>query len=202
MKQDHTLEESRERAALYASGALQGDDLREFEHHLLVEACGLCAVEVAEFSSVTEHLAYALPLQTPPPELRSRVLSHVTAQGMTSAHPVIDKDQQKFVSAQWLNWTPANAPGVEMKVLSVDKKRALYTTLVRMEPGSSILPHRHADIEESYIMEGDLLVSGVLMRPGDYCRAEAGSMHTGVTTKTGCVFITVASLNDEWFTEA
>jgi DNA-directed RNA polymerase specialized sigma24 family protein len=40
--------------------------------------------------------------------------------------------------------------------------------------------------------------SGVLMRQGDYCRADAGSLHTGVTTKTGCVFITVASSRDEW----
>jgi len=202
MNQDHTLEESRDRAALYTIGALQDDDLREFEHHLLVDACAMCAAEVAEFSSVTEDLVYALPLQTPPSALRSRVLNHVAVQGMTATHPVIEKDQQKFVSAQWLNWKPGNAPGIEMKVLSVDKERALYTTLVRMAPGSSILSHRHADIEESYIMEGELLVSGVLMRPGDYCRAEAGSMHTGVTTKTGCVFISVASLNDEWFAEA
>ena len=151
---------------------------------------------------MTEHFAYALPLQDPPTELRSRVLTHVTTQGMTSAHPVIDKDQQKFVSAQWLNWKPGNPPEVEMKVLSIDKERSLYTTLVRMVSGSSILSHRHADIEESYIMEGELLVSGVLMQPGDYCRAEAGSMHAGVTTKTGCVFISVASLNDEWFAEA
>jgi len=201
MNRNHSLAESREQAALYTVGALPDDERREFEQHLLVDGCDVCTAEVAGFVQVVENLAYAAQLQTPPQELRARVLSHVAVQGTSSAHPVIEKDQLQFVGAQWMNWKPGNAPGVAMKMLSVDKARGLYTTLVRMTPGSSLMPHRHAGIEESYVIEGELLVSGVLMRPGDYCRAEVGSMHTGVTTKTGCVFIAVASLNDEWLPE-
>lgn len=84
----------------------------------------------------------------------------------------------------------------------VDQARNSFTTLVRMAPGAILASHRHADAEESYVLEGEIFVSGVLMHPGDYCRAEAGSLHTGVTTKTGCVFIAVASLHNEWFVEA
>lgn len=68
-----------------------------------------------------------------------------------------------------------------------------------MAPGATLASHRHTDIEESFILEGELFISGMRMRPGDYCRAEAGSLHTGVTTKTGCVFLAVASLQNEWF---
>jgi anti-sigma factor ChrR (cupin superfamily) len=117
---------------------------------------------------------------------------------MTQDRPVIDKELLRFVGSSWLSWQPGNAPGVEVKVLSMDQERGYYTTLVRMAPGASLAPHRHADVEESYILEGELLVSGVLMRPGDYCHAAPGSMHTKVTTKTGCVFIAVASMHDEW----
>jgi anti-sigma factor ChrR (cupin superfamily) len=127
------------------------------------------------------------------------VVEQVTRQGTSKTHPVIDKDLSRFVGSSWLEWMPGNAPGVEIKLLSIDKARSYYTTIVRMAPGATLPSHRHADIEESYILEGEILISGVLMRPGDYCCAAAGSLHTEVTTKTGCVFIAVASSRDEWF---
>lgn len=193
-----TTEEVRDLAALYALGALRGDELREFEQHL-TDGCDVCTAEVAAFAPVVADLAYAAPLQSPRPELRDRVLGRIAAEGMTASHPKIEKEHLVFVGSQWLNWQPGNAPGVDIKLLSVDKERGYFTTLVRMAPGASLPPHRHADIEESYIMEGEVLVSGVLMRTGDYCRADAGSLHTGVTSKTGCTFIAVASIRDEWF---
>lgn len=202
MNRNHSLDESREQAALYTVGALPDEERSAFEQHRLVDGCDVCAAEVAGFAPVVEHLAFATPLQTPPQHVRERILQQAVAQGMSAAHPTIDKDQLRFVSAECMDWKPGNAPGIEMKVLSVDKERGFYTTLVRMAPGSSLARHRHVGLEESYVIEGELLVSGVLMRPGDYCRAEVGSMHVGVTTKTGCVFIAVASLHDEWFLEA
>jgi anti-sigma factor ChrR (cupin superfamily) len=199
MIREHTLEEGRERAALYALGALRGEEIREFEQHLAA-GCTICAEEVASFTPVVAELGHATPPQTPRAEVRTRVLERVGAKGMSQDHPAIDKDLLRFVGSNWLDWQPGNGPGVEVKLLAVDQERGYYTTLVRMAPGSSLAPHRHVDPEESYILEGELLVSGVLMRPGDYCHAAAGSMHTGVTTKTGCIFIAVASIRDEWLT--
>src|SRR5262249_3379987 len=71
------------------------------------------------------------------------------------------------------------------------------TKLVRMAPGAVLHPHRHAEAEESYVLEGDLWVSGVLMLAGDYCRAEAGSVHSEVHTSGGCAFIAVCWERDE-----
>jgi anti-sigma factor ChrR (cupin superfamily) len=131
--------------------------------------------------------------------VRARLLERIVAEGLSQDHPIIDKEHLHFVGSRWLDWQPGNAPGVEVKILSLDKERGYYTTLVRMAPGASLAPHRHAGVEESYVMEGELIVSGVPMRSGDYCRADAGSLHASVTTKTGCVFIAVASMRDEWF---
>ncbi|MBI3302018.1 MAG: cupin domain-containing protein, partial [Deltaproteobacteria bacterium] len=113
------------------------------------------------------------------------------------AHPVIDKNGSRFARATQMTWQEGNAPAGEIKALFVDQQRGYNTFLVRMAPGAMLRPHRHADVEESYLLEGDLLVSGVEMKAGDYCRAEPGSLHAGVTTRGGCVFITVCSQRDE-----
>jgi quercetin dioxygenase-like cupin family protein len=73
----------------------------------------------------------------------------------------------------------------------------MVTVLVRMAPGTSAPRHRHAEVEESYVLEGDVTISGVEMTPGDYCRAEPGSVHTGISTRGGCQFITIASERNE-----
>jgi anti-sigma factor ChrR (cupin superfamily) len=192
-----SVEESRERAALYALGILPDDEAREFERHL-ADGCDACTAEVGAFTEVTATLGHATAPQSPRPEVRTRVLEQAVAAGTSPSHLAIRKDRLLFIGSSWMDWMPGNAPGVEVKILSIDQDKGYYTTLVRLAPGASLAPHRHADVEESYIVEGELLVSGVPMRPGDYCRAEAGSMHTGVTTKTGCIFIAVASLRDEW----
>ena len=71
------------------------------------------------------------------------------------------------------------------------------TALVRMEPGIRYPAHRHVDLEELYILEGDLRVQGVTMRPGDYCRADAGTVHDEVSTEKGAVFIVMSSELDK-----
>jgi len=46
-------------------------------------------------------------------------------------------------------------------------------------------------------LEGDLTLSGVEMKAGDYCRAEPGSIHTDITTRGGNVIILIASERNE-----
>jgi anti-sigma factor ChrR (cupin superfamily) len=196
MTPHHSVEEAQEWGALYALGALPQDEARTFEQH--VTMCSLCADEVAAFTAVTQELGHAALPQNPGPEVRARVLNHVTNQETSKTHPIIDKDLFRFVGSSWLEWMPGNTPGVEIKILSVDQTRSYFTTVVRLAPGAILASHRHADVEESYLLEGELLIAGMRMRPGDYCRAEAGSLHAGVTTTTGCVFIAVASLRNEW----
>ncbi len=197
MVRGHTMEEAQEMAAVYALGALPGEEARAFEQHLAA-GCAACAEEVAACGAVVEELAYAVPRRTPRPEVRTRVLERIAAEGLTANHPKVEKEHFLFVSSQWLDWQPGHAPGIEIKLLSFDQERGYYTTLVRMEPGATFPPHRHADVEESYITAGEIWVSDMLMRTGDYCRADAGSLHTGLTTTTGCTFIAVASIRDEW----
>jgi len=197
MTSGYTPEEARDLAALYALGVLQDDELRQFTA-VLAEDPRL-AEEVASFSSVIDELGVAALPQTPRSELRDRVLERIGAEGLTREHPKLTKENQDFASATWLDWTPL-FPGVEMKLLSLDQEKGYATTLIRMAPGAVIPPHRHVEPEDSYVLEGEVVVSGVLMRPGDHCHAKPGSVHPVSTTTTGCVYVAVKSLSDEWLT--
>ena len=193
---DHSVDEARETAALYALGAMDADGARAFEAHL-DGGCDLCRAETAAFTNVTAELAHAAQPQLPPPALRTRLLETIAAASDLEQSTVIDRDGVRFVRSAQLPWEAAKAPAVEVKLLSVDRERGYATKLVRMAPGAALYPHRHADVEESYVIEGDLLVGGVLMHTGDYCRAEPGSIHADVTTRGGCLFIAVCSLRDQ-----
>ena len=201
MTLDHSLETACETAALYALGALSADETRAFEAHL-DSGCAVCLAEMAAFNAVTGDLAHAAPSQLPSPALRTRVLERIAEQSDPSHAAIIERSGVRFVRSAQLGWETAAAPAVEVKTLSIDHTRGYVTKLVRMPPGAALYPHRHADVEESYVLDGDLLVSGVLMRGGDYCRAEAGSIHAGITTRSGCLFIAVCSLRDEVVAEA
>lgn len=182
----------REAAALYALGALSPEEARAFEERL---AAGdtRCQDELAAFRSVVHDLAHAAPPQAPPPELRATVLERIASEEAA----VIDQVGLRFVRSARLGWESGAAPGVEVKRLFTDPAGNRTTKMYRMAPGSRYPAHRHADVEDIYIIEGDLLVCGVLMRAGDYCRAEADSLHEGIQTSNGCLFIATASERNE-----
>jgi anti-sigma factor ChrR (cupin superfamily) len=189
----HTHDEAEQQAALYASGAMPDDERRSFEAHLQ-SGCGLCAAEVAAFADVAALLAEAAPPRSPRPELRAAVLKGLE---QTAADPILEKNGLRFVYPERLDWQDLGSSGIQAKLLGADERRSYHSLLVRMAPGAVYPAHRHADVEDLYLLEGDLTVSGVLMRAGDYCRAEAGSVHSGISTRGGCVFLTLASARDE-----
>jgi quercetin dioxygenase-like cupin family protein len=94
-------------------------------------------------------------------------------------------------------WQAGRAPGCWAKTLFVEKESSIATSLIRMDPGTHFPRHRHAGAEEVFLLEGDLVVEGQKMKPGDYCRAESGSTHSESYTESGCVFLLKASQLDE-----
>ncbi|HVM97251.1 MAG TPA: cupin domain-containing protein, partial [Candidatus Acidoferrales bacterium] len=154
MDHPHSIEEAQERAALYALGTLRGEEQQQFEAHLR-SGCSTCASEVQAFLQVTNELAYAGAPTQPDASLRERALSRAT---MSIEPAVLEKDGLLFVRSRQVSWEPGRAPKVEVKTLHVDRERGVVTKLVRMAAGAKLIAHRHADIEESYVLEGDLLV--------------------------------------------
>jgi anti-sigma-K factor RskA len=77
----------------YAIGALDEDELVQVARHL--PTCERCRVELAAFWQTADHLALALPLRSPSPDLRARILSRVEASKPAPAPVPLVKPQPK-----------------------------------------------------------------------------------------------------------
>jgi quercetin dioxygenase-like cupin family protein len=77
------------------------------------------------------------------------------------------------------------APGVKRRLLwqRGDQAAMLYLT----EPGASVPRHAHVHDEERLMVDGDVFLDDVLLRPGDWQLAPAGTQHGGVSTDVGGV---------------
>jgi hypothetical protein len=75
------------------------------------------------------------------------------------------------------------APGIKRRVMWTANGEAslLYHALA----GAQVPRHAHGHDEECLMLEGDIFLDDVLLRPGEYQLAPAGSVHGGVSTDTG-----------------
>ncbi len=83
----------------------------------------------------------------------------------------------RYVRMDALPWRPTSFPGVEIKVLLEDKDTGLMTTITRMAPGAVLPLHEHADVEQTYVLEGRLVDGEGEVRAGEYVWRPAGSTH-------------------------
>jgi predicted ChrR family anti-sigma factor len=204
----HTItdEELTGQAALYALGALDAAEARDFERH--VETCAACAAELQEFRCVAGDLALAAMPVSPPDSARSRLLALVSesvgrdaraesqSQSASKEADAVRAGESAsgfvVVRAGEGEWRATEDRGVSYKLLFVDRDRATVTTLVRMEPGARIRAHRHLGLEQCLILEGDLRSGDIEMSAGDFNCSMPGSVHNELTTDGGALFLIVA----------
>lgn len=181
--------EIQERAALYALGALSHLEARAFEIHL-EDGCEVCARELGPFETVVGALGLAAPEAKPPERARLELLARITKEAP------IRSPQFLSVRADEGEWSKVSE-GIEMKVLSVGNVGGTATSLVRMGAGTRLPMHRHRGVEQFYVLEGDCNVHGRILGPGDYHRAESGSIHRETFTVKGTLFLLVAPMDYE-----
>ena len=200
----HPTDETSERAALYALGALEGEEVQAFEQHL-EEGCVSCQAELEGFKAVVGQLGHSATVVAPRNSLRTELMERVKNEGQGSKKDDIPTPQAKegeagltFVRASDELWQEV-MPGILLKPLSVDTAQGRMTALVRMAPGVTYPPHRHTAPEEFYCLEGTCFIGGQLLHPGDYHRAETGTIHHETSTKDGCLILGIFSPNNEMF---
>ena len=81
-------------------------------------------------------------------------------------------------------WLPF-APGIVRRLLWTDGQQAAM--LYRTVAGAAVPHHGHGYDEECLMIDGELFLDDVLLRPGDYQLAPAGTEHAEVSTDTGCL---------------
>jgi len=109
-----------ELCSIYALGALDGEELREFEAHLKT-GCPLCGQQIQEFSELIASIPEALPNVRPSPDLRDRLLASLDREFPNRG--VVDfKSAAKGLPGSpgrrrgWFPWACAVAAGLALMV--------------------------------------------------------------------------------------
>ncbi|HEX8852556.1 MAG TPA: cupin domain-containing protein [Pyrinomonadaceae bacterium] len=198
MKHTTVEDDIRATAAAYALGALTQHEARSFEEHLS-EGCEACAEELREFERVTNSLAWGTTEVAPPAGARERLMARLGAEAGADAGdarrpsaPPAAPSSLHVVRADEGEWIRTADAGVFVKLLYVDRERDTVTTLVRMQPGARIAPHRHLGVEQCLVLEGDVSSAGHTLGAGDFNCALPGSVHDDLTTEGGALLLLVS----------
>jgi quercetin dioxygenase-like cupin family protein len=185
-----------ETAALYALGALTQSEAIWFENHLS-EGCAVCSAQLATFEEVTSQIGLTAVEQSPSPEIRDRLLSGLSPQSEERPAAPARPPRQLSIRAGEGQWIELQE-GIHTKLLSMNETTGMATSLVRMSAGTRLQPHVHNGVEEFLVLEGDCVVNGDDLGPGDYHRAEAGSIHQTTFTVNGTLLLLVAPFDYEF----
>lgn len=157
----------------------------------------------ADISEIAGAVAPIKPSQERISAMKSRIVEGVRAHEAASAAPDDVQRElalEKHGSAQAESLAALNtisvssrewssySPGVEVCTLYDDGQRR--TALLKMSPGSFLFPHKHQQIEESIVLEGNAIIGHDLeIQAGDYQFAEAGSEHPIISSPQGCIVL-------------
>ncbi len=111
-------------------------------------------------------------------ELRARILARFAARQSCAV----------TIRACESEWRPL-APGVTIKLLRGDAATGNMTAFIRMEPGSSLDAHAHAQDEECLIVEGEIFIGRHRLAAGDLHVAGVGTEHEAITSPRGALML-------------
>ena len=187
--------ERRDMVASYALAALEHNESEWMKAHL--PTCVDCQQEYRSLSSVTDTLS-AWRAQTLPPagSLWNRLAERISSQPqkkVAAPAAALSAPVQSWSEPRWKEV----APGISCKMLSNDSEADRVSMLVRLAPNTAYPPHRHAGVEELYLLEGELWIEDRKLEPGDYNRAERDTADQRVWSETGCMCLLITSPSDQ-----
>jgi anti-sigma factor ChrR (cupin superfamily) len=92
------------------------------------------------------------------------------------------------IRATEMSWVSAG-PGVEVMVLRSSDERNDQTVLIRMQPGSVVVGHRHTQEEECLILEGEVFIGEHRLMRGDMHVAHPGAVHEPIRAPHGALLL-------------
>jgi anti-sigma factor ChrR (cupin superfamily) len=181
--QDH-----QESVFLYALQALPSSEIPVVEAR--IAACTECGQELETLRPVVDSfVAWPTEVLRPSASLWERLAQRIASE--TGTEPAAPAPHRRAE----LEWQEA-APGIAFKLLATDTETRRVSMLVRLTPGTDYPPHRHAGVEELHLLDGELIVDDKRLYPGDYIRAEPGSVDRRVWSETGCTCVLLTSTDD------
>lgn len=179
------------RVSLYALRALPISEAETLEPH--IAACAECRQQMERLQPVIDSLVdWPTDVLRPSESLWERLAQRIMPD---SNHTPVVPSLSMPPEPQWKKV----APGISCKLLATDTEHDRVSMLVRLAPGVYYPPHRHAGVEELHLLHGELWIDDRRLFPGDYNRAEPGSVDTRVWSETGCTCVLVTSSLDVIF---
>jgi len=146
-------------------------------------------------SAVLEALLMAVAPATLSPDeldgLQARILARVAPQGLAPpplAAEIEPPPATFTIRADEMRWVTVG-PGVEVKVLRMDTDRNDQTVLIRMQPGSVVVGHRHTQEEECLILAGEVYIGDYRLGQGDMHVARPGAVHEPIRAPHGALLM-------------
>jgi anti-sigma factor ChrR (cupin superfamily) len=181
--QDYT-----ERVFLYALQALPASEAAVVRAH--IAGCAECRHESETLRPVIDSfVSWPTDVLRPSDLLWERLAQRIAAE--TGGEPVVPQPQP-WAGPEWKE----AAPGISCKLLATDTDKHRVSMLVRLAPGTAYPAHRHAGVEELYLLHGELMIDGRKLYPGDYNRGEPGAVDQRVWSETGCTCVLLTSSLD------
>ena len=173
---------------LYALQALPSSELPGVEAH--ISACADCRQEMETLRPIIgAFVSWPTDVLRPSASLWERLTRRIAAE--TGQEPVVPAPPGRAEP----EWEEA-APGISCKLLATDTEKDRVSMLVRLAPGAAYPPHRHAGVEELYLLHGELMIDDKKLYPGDYNRGEPGTADQRVWSETGCTCVLLTSTRD------
>jgi anti-sigma factor ChrR (cupin superfamily) len=172
----------------YALRALSSSDVPVVEAQLA--ACADCREEMEMLRPTLDAFVFwPTDILRPSASLWERLAQRIAAE---TGGELVAPPPSRWAEPDWNEV----APGIACKLLATDTEKNRVSMLVRLAPGTDYPPHRHAGIEELHMLHGELIVDDKTFYPGDYRRAQAGSVDHRVWSETGCTCVLITSLHD------
>lgn len=166
-----------------AVGALDPDERR----HLFDKVATLTPdlqEHVSRLYDLTVEVAGLAEDAAPAPALRARVLAAASA---PTRYAVTPSDG---------GWIGTPLPGIDIKILAVDRDRGLATLLIKGGPGAVYPAHHHSGPEECFVLRGSIVQDGRVFHDGDFIHADEGSDHGEIMTVDGAEVLLVGAIAD------
>jgi len=136
-------------------------------------------IDAALAAAMAQAIAPAELSQADRESMHDRILARIQ-----SASPPLTET----IRAAEMHWVSAG-PGVEVMVLRSNVERNDQTVLIRMQPGSVVVGHRHTQEEECLILEGEVFIGDLRLERGDRHVARPGAIHAPITAPQGALLL-------------
>jgi hypothetical protein len=187
-----------ELAPLYALDLLDEAE-RNWVEQQIIDTPEL-AEELALYQEATDALPYGVAPVAISEDLKGRLFDQLGLTPPETALPISEAQKDSSfltVRFQDIEWQAHDVPGVEVSILYTDVATRRISGVLKASPGMEYPLHRHAEVEEIYMISGDLKVGTEVYGAGDYIRSQPGSAHAP-QSRDGCMFFFNTSMDDEF----